>query len=242
MDKALKIIQSWCQAKGLTVNPSKTEAMIFTRKYKPEPIGPLRLWGKELPYTSSVKYLGIHLDPKLSWKFHLEVKRKKFYTSMWACRRAVGKTWGIKPSIALWIYKVILLPRLTYAAMVWWPRVEKVVARNLLRSLQDCYLRATMGAMKTTPTEALEIALCLPPLNRFIISTAKITAYPHGTETSNGCPLDVYHGDSKPPLDVHETSRKHLLDIHSSAFHRHSTSIRRIHRCHMYVIWSNYRY
>jgi len=97
MDKALKIIQSWCQAKGLTVNPSKTEAMIFTRKYKPEPIGPLRLWGKELPYTSSVKYLGIHLDPKLSWKFHLEVKRKKFYTSMWACRRAVSKTWGINP-------------------------------------------------------------------------------------------------------------------------------------------------
>jgi len=63
MDKALKIIQSWCQAKGLTVNPSKTEAMMFTIKYKPEPIGPLRLWGKELPYTSSVKYLGIILIP-----------------------------------------------------------------------------------------------------------------------------------------------------------------------------------
>jgi len=124
-----------------------------------------------------VKYLGIHLDPKLSWKFHLEAKRKKFYTSMWACRRAVGKTWGIKPSIALWIYKAILLPRLTYAAVVWWPTVEKVGARNLLRSVQGCYLRAAMGAMKTTPTEALEIALCLPSLDRFIISTAKLSAY-----------------------------------------------------------------
>jgi len=83
MDKALKIIQNWCQAKDLTVNPSKTETMIFTRKYKPEPVRPLRLrGGKELPYTSLVKYLGVHLDPKLSWKLHLEVKRKKFYTSM----------------------------------------------------------------------------------------------------------------------------------------------------------------
>jgi len=54
---------------------------------------------------------------------------------MWACRRAVGKTWGIKPNIVLWIYKAILLPRLTYAAVVWWPKVEKVGARNLLRSL-----------------------------------------------------------------------------------------------------------
>jgi len=50
-------------------------------------------------------------------------------------------------------------------------------ARNLLRSLQGCYLRAAMGAMRTTPTEALEIALCLPPLKRFIISTAKLSAY-----------------------------------------------------------------
>jgi len=55
--------------------------------------------------------------------------------------------------------------------------VEKVGTRNLLKSLQGCYLRAAMGAMRTTPTEALEIALCLPPLDRFIISTAKLSAY-----------------------------------------------------------------
>jgi len=34
-----------------------------------------------------------------------------------------------------------------------------------------------MGAMRITPTEALEIALCLPPLDRSIISTAKLSAY-----------------------------------------------------------------
>jgi len=39
------------------VNPSKTTAMIFIRKYKPEPIEPLKLWGKEITYASSVKYL-----------------------------------------------------------------------------------------------------------------------------------------------------------------------------------------
>lgn len=33
------------------------------------------------------------------------------------------------------------------------------------------------AAMRTTSTEALEIALCLPPLDRFIISTAKLSAY-----------------------------------------------------------------
>lgn len=66
MEVALKITQDWCLVRALMVNPSKTSAMIFTRKYKHEPIG--CLWGKDFSYTPSVKYLGVYLDTKLSWK------------------------------------------------------------------------------------------------------------------------------------------------------------------------------
>jgi hypothetical protein len=34
-------------------------------------------------------------------------KRKKFYSSIWVCRGAISKTWGINPKIALWMYKAI---------------------------------------------------------------------------------------------------------------------------------------
>lgn len=49
--------------------------------------------------------------------------------------------------------------------------------RNLLKSLQGNYLRALVGAMRTTPTEALETALCIPPLDLVIICNAQLTAY-----------------------------------------------------------------
>lgn len=42
---ALQIVQRQCETKGLTANPLKTNALVFTRKYKPEPIEPLRLEG-----------------------------------------------------------------------------------------------------------------------------------------------------------------------------------------------------
>ena len=177
MNVALKIVQKWCEAKGLMVNPSKTNIMVFTRKYKPEPIEPLKLWGKVIPFTTSVKYLGLHIDTKLNWKVHLAESRKKFYTCMWMCRRAMGKSWGIKAPIALWLYKAVLLPRLLYASVIWWPRTEKVEAKNLLKSLQGSYLRAAVGAMRTTPTEALEIALCVPPLDLAVVNSARNTAY-----------------------------------------------------------------
>lgn len=68
----LRIIQIWCTTKGL-INLSKTSAIIFIKKYKPEPIEPLKLWDKDIP--SLVKYLEIILDIKLSWKLHLERKK-----------------------------------------------------------------------------------------------------------------------------------------------------------------------
>jgi hypothetical protein len=43
--------------------------------------------------------------------------------------------------------------------------VSRVEARNLLRSLQGSYVRTAVGSMKTTPTQALEVALCQTPLD-----------------------------------------------------------------------------
>jgi len=42
--------------------------MVFTSKYKEEPVRPLKLEGKVTAFTYSVKYLGVSLDPKLKWK------------------------------------------------------------------------------------------------------------------------------------------------------------------------------
>jgi hypothetical protein len=40
MINTLQRVQRWCETKGLKVNPLKTNALVFTRKYKPEPIEP----------------------------------------------------------------------------------------------------------------------------------------------------------------------------------------------------------
>jgi hypothetical protein len=56
MEHTLKMIYRWCKAKGLVVNPQKTNTMIFTKKYKPETIKPLRLERQEIAFTNTVKY------------------------------------------------------------------------------------------------------------------------------------------------------------------------------------------
>jgi hypothetical protein len=50
--------------------------------------------------------------------------------------------------------------------------VSRVEIRNLLQSLQGNYLRAAVGAMKTTPMEALEVVLYQTPLDLAAVEAA----------------------------------------------------------------------
>jgi hypothetical protein len=79
--------------------------------------------------------------------------------------------------MAMWLYKTVLLPQILYASVVWWCVVSRVEAKNLQQSLQVSYLRPPIGSVKTTPTEALEVTLCLPPLDLAVIGAARYTAY-----------------------------------------------------------------
>ena len=89
---ALEVVERWCHETGLSVNPLKTGLVIFTHKYKIGLVeGPV-LGGVRLIPTDSVKFLGVILDKKLSWKEHLEERCKSVSASFWLCRRTFGQT------------------------------------------------------------------------------------------------------------------------------------------------------
>jgi len=66
-----------------------------------------------------IKFIGSQ-----TWKEHLTSKYNKAVALFWQCKRIVGKTWGITPRTAHWIYIAVIRPMITHAAVVWWPRVE----------------------------------------------------------------------------------------------------------------------
>jgi len=96
----------------------------------------------------------------------------------------VGKTWGITPKTAHWIYTTIIRPMLTHGAVVWWPRVELGVARTLLSSLQRLACLAITEDIRTTPTAAMEMLTGLLPLDIHIKLVAMMTCYRIKSNTS----------------------------------------------------------
>ena len=88
--------------------------VLFTLKRSIQGWRPVKFFGKELVRTDQVKHLGVILDSKLTWKEHLSSKYNKAVSLFWQCKRIVGKTWGITPRIAHWIYIAVIRPMITH--------------------------------------------------------------------------------------------------------------------------------
>ena len=64
MQNALSKIENWCYRVGLTVNPNKSELLLFTNKRKYS-LPLIRLFKTCIPIHSNVKYLGVCKSNKL---------------------------------------------------------------------------------------------------------------------------------------------------------------------------------
>ena len=87
MQRTVKGIEEWCTCHQLAVNPTKTEMVLFTRRFK------IQDWTDDVKScVKQVKYLGVILDSKLNWKAHVDAKCQKAITAFYQLCRTTGKT------------------------------------------------------------------------------------------------------------------------------------------------------
>jgi hypothetical protein len=86
----LLTVETWCNEVGVSVNPDKTGLTAFTRKRKLPGFFEPQFFGVKLSLSVSVKYLGVILDSRLTWREHVDVMMRKTHNLLWACRRACG--------------------------------------------------------------------------------------------------------------------------------------------------------
>ena len=177
MQRILNGVEKWCRQMQLSINPEKTEMILFTRRYKPEDVKDIRFYGRTLILTMQVKYLGVLLDHKLSFRHHVEHKCRKAIMAFHQVRRCTGKIWGYSPRIIHWLYTMVIRPMFSYAAVIWWPRVNFITVKKSLEHVQRLACLYITSAIRTTPTIALELIIGLVPLPVFVQEEAMNTCY-----------------------------------------------------------------
>jgi hypothetical protein len=76
-----------------------------------------------------------------------------------------------------WLYTRVIRPSIFYGALVWGSKVMQKTTKTQLGRIQRMACLAIMGAMKSTPTAAMEMLLNLTPLDLLIMAEARMALY-----------------------------------------------------------------
>ncbi len=169
--KNMQHVVDWCmkwgEKQGLKFCPKETVVVLFHRKqdYSP-PETLIKMNGSDVPYPDTVRYLGLHLDRALLWKFHFRKKIDSARALLFNMWNALGTTWGLKPYLIHWIYTGIVRPAKTYGSMTWAHSITHKGQLAKLRRLHGLALRMLCPKRKSTPVAGMKMMAFIPPLER----------------------------------------------------------------------------
>jgi hypothetical protein len=136
------------------INSAKTETILFSKKFTNNKIiTPLKLKEQKIITKPSVKYLGVHLDSRLTFHTHVNKTLEKARKTFNALFPLMNRKSKLSNQNKIKIYKTIIRPVVTYAAPVWC-NISKTTLIPLQRFQNKC-LRFATGSGRYTKTVTL---------------------------------------------------------------------------------------
>ena len=160
---AIVNLQSWFYKWCISLNISKTNYMVFyNKKKKPSPPSiPVTINEIPLKQVQTKRVLGIVIDENLTFTSHIEnitIKCKQAYNRLTLFP-------DLNPNLAVQLYKSYIHSKLEYGCIVWGHSIYKKNHVAMLESAQKGALSLILCTLKSTPTDALESELFIPPID-----------------------------------------------------------------------------
>ena len=158
---------------GLHIDPAKTDLMHFCwrNSINSQPTPPLQLTLYNKPYSLTppsvgfVHWLGVFLDKKLTFKFHIEAMCNRGRTIISGLSCLSNTIRGLNVANERTLYNTCIIPVLTYACPIWYnPNKPQRSLINKLEVIQNKGLQKVLGAFRTTPNTSLNVLLYVPPI------------------------------------------------------------------------------
>ena len=133
----LKNLTDWFRANQLSVNPSKTKYILFSRNVQSMQFIPemfLHIDNEHLERVNSTKFLGIHIDSHLTWQDHIEHCRSKLSSGIYINK---SKHFLNKNHLRI-LYYSLIHPHLTYGLRLWGNALQKYIRKLEILQKKSC--------------------------------------------------------------------------------------------------------
>jgi Reverse transcriptase (RNA-dependent DNA polymerase)/Endonuclease-reverse transcriptase len=169
LDSGLEEIQEYTDSWKITLNVPKTEAILFTHSRKMKALSitnKVKFKNVELEWKDSLRYLGIWLDPKLTFGSNIAKNVVKAKKAMAILYPLLKKQSPLNTEGKITIYRSYIRPIMTYACPVFDNSAKCHIKK--LQTVQNKCLRMVLNAPLRTRIKTLHDRTNLPMLDEFI--------------------------------------------------------------------------
>jgi hypothetical protein len=115
LTRASENLNNYFQKWKINVNSQKTVAIFITnRKTREIPHGPINVFNNDASWSDVLKYLGIHIDKKLTFQLHIEEVIRKANLATKTLYPLINRKSKLHVENKIQIYKMAIRPILTY--------------------------------------------------------------------------------------------------------------------------------
>lgn len=112
VQQQLDLTEVWLKKWNIKVNADKSSHVTYT--LRKEECSPVFLNGVKIPEAKCVKYLGLHIDRRLTWKEHIKSKRKQLKLKTQKMYWLLGPKSELALENKVLLYKTMLKPVWAY--------------------------------------------------------------------------------------------------------------------------------
>lgn len=151
-------LEEWFLDWRIKINPTKSTHVTFTLRKQTCPS--VFMYGSAIPFSHKVRYLGLHIDRRLTWNTHIDTKRKTLEIRRKQLYSLLGKHSKLPLHLKLLVYKTVIRPIWMYGSQIFCSAKPSVVAK--LQRFQSKFLRLISNAPWFVSNQTLHKDLHMP--------------------------------------------------------------------------------
>lgn len=158
LQAGLNGISTWLNTWRTRVNVGKSVHATFTLRN--ETCAPVQMNNTVLPQVTEVKYLGLTIDRRLTWRSHIWLKRQQLNLKCSKLNWLLQKQSHLSLENKLLLYKTILKPIWTYGLQIWGTASKSNI--EIIQRFQSKILRKITNAPWYVSNQTLHSDLKIP--------------------------------------------------------------------------------
>jgi hypothetical protein len=169
LQQHLNLLQNWMEQWKITVNSAKSTQITFTTRRAICP--QVSINNFPIPINQEAKYLGFHLDKKLTWQTHIKAEIRQLELKVRNMNWMINRKSQLSLENKIPIYKAINKPTWTYGIELW--GCSKPSNTNIFQTFQSKTLRKPANAPWYVSNVTLHNDLRIPYVTEVIRTYAK---------------------------------------------------------------------